>query len=193
MYRRAAVDVAQDVAEGLASFGKRLYEDSILRAGNELRQLAERFLDDPIGTTLSVLDSFPATRREGEFLADFAAVFTILANAARGLAFENAVRVALNAAKNKIRIEVPGVGRSIPDVLDKLNHGLTEIKSGLEIDSSLQLRVQATWARITGIPFNLVISSTTKRVSKRVKKLVHDTGGIIQRFDLATGTFTPYE
>jgi hypothetical protein len=48
-----------------------------------------------------------------------------LANAARGLAFERAVIAALNAAKNKTKIHAPGLGRSIPDIL---NEGVTRNK-----------------------------------------------------------------
>jgi hypothetical protein len=190
VYRRAAADVAQDIGGAATRFGKGIYEDTILRAGRELRQLAERFLDDPLETARSVLDSFPTTKLEGESLAAFAAAMTIVANAARGLEFERAVIAALKAAKNKDKIGVSGLGRSIPDIL---NQGITKIKSGLEIDSSLQLRVQATRARINGLPFNLVVNQTTQRVSQSVKNLVFRTGGTIQRFDLATGIFTPFQ
>jgi hypothetical protein len=157
-YRRAAADMAQDLGEAITSFGKRFYEDSILRAGSDLRRLVERFADEPIKTTLSVLNGFPQTKVEGEFLAAFAAVFNILANAKRGLDFERAVLDRLKVAKNKTKISVEGLGRSVPDALDLLVHGVTEIKSGLEIDNSVQLMVQAAYARIKGVPFNLVVS-----------------------------------
>jgi hypothetical protein len=70
---------------------------------------------------------------------------------------------------------------------------LPEIKSGLEINSSLQLRVQAAWARINRVPFNLVVSPTTKRVSQRIIREVVETGGTIQRFDPETGIFAPFQ
>jgi hypothetical protein len=190
VYRRAATDIAQDVGDATTRFGKRFYEDTILKAGRDLRQLGERFLDDPFGTTLSVLNSFPQTRTEGEFLAGFAAVFTILANAADGLKFEKAVIAALDAAKNKAKVGPKGQRQSIPDIL---NEGVTEIKRGLEIDNSAQLKAQAAHARTARVPFNLVVSPTTKRVSQTIKDEVYQSGGTIQRFDPATGIFTPFQ
>jgi hypothetical protein len=96
----------------------------------------------------------------------------------------------LSAAKNTTKINVEGLGRSVPDILLK---GVTEIKSGLEIDNSVQLRVQAAYAKSTRVPFNLVVSPTTQRVSENVKREIRQSGGTIQRFDPATGTFTPFQ
>jgi len=189
-HRRAAAGVAQDLADALTSFGKRFYQDSILKAGSDLRRLAERFTDDWGATTASVLNSFPQTKIEGELLAGIAAGFTILANAARGLTFERAVLQALQAAKNTNKISLEGLGRSVPDILLQ---GVTEIKSGLEIDNSLQLRIQAAYARATGVPFNLIVSPTTRRISDSVKELISGTRGTIQRFDPVTSTFTPFQ
>lgn len=196
-YQRTTADLVEDLASAIARFGERFYHDSILKPGDDLARLAERFADDPVKTTLSVLNSFPQTRIEGEFLASFAAVYTILANAARGLAFERAVLDALNAArhptminKNTSKIGVEGLGRSVPDVLLE---GITEIKSGVEINNSVQLRVQAAYAKATGVPFNLIVSPATQRISKYVEKAVAATRGTIQRFDPATGIFTPFQ
>jgi hypothetical protein len=133
---------------------------------------------------------------EGEFAASFAAVWTILASAARGLEFERAVFEALNAAQQEIRINknttkisVEGMGRSVPDVL---HQGIKEIKNVVEIDSSVQLRVQAAYAKALGMPFSLIVSPSTKRISVSVQDMVRKTGGTIQRFDPATGAFTPF-
>src|SRR5258708_33413795 len=122
--------------------------------------LAERFANDPDETADNLLASFPQTRVEGEFFAGFAAVFTILANAVRGGEFERAVLKALEAEKNKTKITVEGVGRSIPDILNK---GITEIKSGVEIDSSPQLRKQSAYARENRAPFGLVFGPASRR------------------------------
>lgn len=193
-YRRATATLMDELASAITRFGDRFYHDSILKPRDDLARLAQRFEDDPVNTILSVLNSFPQTRVEGGFLA---AVLTILANAARGLAFERAVIDALNAArhttkikKNTSKIGVEGVGRSIPDVLHK---GITEIKSGVEINNSVQLRVQAAYAKITGMPFNLIVSPSTQRISQQVKEAVRKTGGTIKRFDPATGTCTPIQ
>ena len=137
-YRRAAADLTQELACATTRFGNRFYEDTILKAGSDLARLAERLTNEPIETIDSVLNSFPQTRVEREFLAGIATVFaTLAANAARGHAFEEAVRNALSAAKNTTKINVEGLGRSVPDILLK---GITEIKSGLEINNSVQLR-----------------------------------------------------
>src|SRR5262249_28097312 len=151
-------------------FGNRFYHDTILRASDDLARLAERFTNDPSKTVLSILNSFPQTRVEGEFLASIAAVLTILANAKRGSEFERAVVNALNAGdaatrieKNTTKISVEGLGRSIPDILLR---SVKEIKSGLEIDNSLQIMVQAAHAKATGVPFSLIVSPTTRRISK---------------------------
>jgi hypothetical protein len=189
-YRRAAVDLTQELARALTRFGTRFYEDTILKAGSDLARLAERFANEPGEAADSLLASFPQTRVEGKFLAGLAAVFaTLAANAKRGVDFEEAVRKALKAAKNTTKINAEGLGRSVPDILRK---GVTEIKSGLEIDNSRQLRIQANHAKRTGVPFNLVVSPTTQRVSKRVQLEISKTGGTIQRFDPATGIFTPF-
>jgi hypothetical protein len=188
--QRAAADLTQELEQAVTRFGKRFYQDFILKAGSDLAQLAERFADDPGETAASLVDSFPQTRVEGELFAGFAAVFTILANAARGLEFELDVLKALQATKNRTKIGVKGVGRSIPDIL---NGGITEIKSGVEIDSSTQLRTQADWAKEHGMTFNLIVGPATRRISDSVKRLVFETGGTIQRFDPVTGSFTPFQ
>ena len=57
----------------------------------------------------------------------------------------------------------------------------------------IQLRVQVAYAKATGVPFSLIVSPTTQRISKVVTKAVEETGGTIQRFDPVTGTFTPFK
>jgi len=189
-YREAAGDAAQDITDAIGHFGKRFYEDTILRAGWDLRREAERFLEDPIATTLKVLDSFPQTRTGRTSLAGFAAVFTILANAAKGLEFERAVLAALKAAKNKTKIPLQGARQSIPDIL---NEGVTEIKSGVKISNSRQLKIQAAYAESKGMTFNLVVSPETRQISEPLRRAVKARGGTIQRFDPETGLFSPFQ
>ena len=59
--RRAAADLTQELAHAATRFGKRFYEDFILRAGSDLAQLAERFANEPVETADSILASFPQT------------------------------------------------------------------------------------------------------------------------------------
>lgn len=193
--RAPVIPLAGDFTTAIARFANRVYQDSILKAGDDVVRLVERYVDDPIRTTFSVLNSFPQTRVEGEFLAGFSAVVTILANAARGLAFERAVIDALNAArrakrfhKNTSKIHVDGLGRSIPDIL---LDGITEIKSGVEIDITPQLLIQTGYAKDAGMPYSLIVGPNTKRISAEVRERVAATRGTIERFDPATGTFTP--
>ena len=63
--RRAAADLTQELARAATRFGKRFYEDFILKVGGDFAQLAERFANDPVETVNSVLAGFPQTRVEG--------------------------------------------------------------------------------------------------------------------------------
>jgi hypothetical protein len=192
--RGAIAAQIEELASSIATFGSRIYEDSILKARDDLARLAERLRNDPGETVLSILNSFPQTRVEGKLVGGLAAVVTILANAKRGLEFEKAVLHALNAeslttkiAKNTSKIAIEELGRSVPDVLQR---GIREIKSGIEINNSIQLRVQAAYAKLFKVPLSLVVGPNTQRISKSVRDAVRETGGTIQRFDPATGVFT---
>jgi hypothetical protein len=99
-----------------------------------------------------------------------------------------AVGVADEAINNRV-VNVPGVGRSIPDSLIR---GVAEIKGGLEIDSSLQLRVHVAHTNSQKLPFNLVVAPTTWWISEDVKEAVRKSGGTILRFYPATGKFGPF-
>ncbi len=164
--------------------------DALSRIPGGLSRLAENFTDRPLDTIASVANSFPQTRVQGQMLSGSAAIFgSLAANAARGLAFERSVIQALNIAKNTTKIEVEGIGRSIPDILLR---GVSEIKSGIEISNSVQLRTQAAHAMLMGVPFNPIVSPATQRISQSVQQLVGSTGGTIQRFNPATGVFAPF-
>jgi hypothetical protein len=195
-HRRAAAEEVDALVRSIATFGSRIYEDSILKARDDLARLAERLRSDPSETALSILNSFPATRVEGKAVGGLAAVLTILANAKRGREFEKAVLQALNGlepaaefTKNTQKVSIDGLGRTIPDVLKR---GIREIKSGVEINNSIQLRVQAAYADLFRIPFSLIVGPATERISKSVIEAVTKTGGTIQRFDPVTGKFTPF-
>jgi hypothetical protein len=97
--RRAAADLTQELTRAATRFGRRFYEDTILKIGSDIALLAERFADKPIETANTLLAGFPQTRAEGELFASFAALFTILRNAVRGREFELAVLKALEAKK----------------------------------------------------------------------------------------------
>jgi Restriction endonuclease fold toxin 7 len=132
----------------------------------------------------------PVAAIEEAGAAAISAAARLAANAAAGREFEQAGLKALNAAKNTTTINVPGIATgSIPDVL---NAGLTEFKSAVEINNSLQLRIQTAYASLTGQPLNLVVGPATERVSQSLQQAIASTGGTIQRFNPATGIFTPF-
>lgn len=196
-HRRATADQIDELVGTIATYGTRIYEDSILKARDDLARLAERLRNDPTETALSILNSFPQTQVGGRLVGGLAAVLTILANAKRGLTFERSVIDALNAAsqaikinKNTSKIGVDGLARrSVPDILHK---GITEIKSGVEINNSPQLVVQVAYCKTFKKPYNLIVSPATKRISQKIINAVHETGGTIQRFDPSTRVFTPF-
>ena len=141
--------------QDLVNYASRSIE-ALSRIPGGLARLAEELKARPADTISRVANSFPQTRVEGELLAGTTSILaSILANAKQGRAFETAALQALQLAKNKRVVPVPGVGRSIPDSLIR---GVTEIKSGLEIDNSLQLRVHAAHAMSQKIPFNLIVA-----------------------------------
>ena len=175
--------------QDLVNYASRSIE-ALSRIPGGLARLREEFKARPVDTISRVANSFPQTRVEGELLAGTTSIFaTILANAKQGRAFETAALQALQLLKNKTMVNVPGVGRSIPDSLIR---GVTEIKSGLEIDGSLQLRVHREHAKLQKVPFNLVVAPRTWRISQNVQDWVYKSGGTIQRFDPVTGKFGPF-
>jgi len=196
-FRTTAANQVEELIGVIATYGKRIYEDSILKAKDDLIRIAERLRTEPAETVFSILNSFPQTRIEGNLVGGLAGILTIIANGRRGLEFERAAIDALSAAskttkinKNTTKIAVDGLGRSIPDVL---HEGVTEIKSGLEINHTVQLQIQIAHAKNLKQPFSLIVSPTTERISRPIQGAVRATGGTIQRFDPVTRAFTPFE
>jgi RHS repeat-associated protein len=179
---------------GLAAdsiFSSNFYMQSIQKPARDISQFGSDFVNDPLATTSRLLNTFPQTKVEGELVGSVAAGVTILQNAARGSAFETAGIAALNdAIKNTTRIEVPGIARgSIPDVLGS---SITEFKNAIEVNYTLQMKIQVAYANLTGQPLNLIVSPTTQRISASLQEAIAGTGGTIQRFDPATKTFSPF-
>jgi len=85
-------------------------------------------------------------------------------------------------------VRVEGFGSTFPDPLTR---GVTEIKSGLEIEDTIQMQIQVKVVKMRGVSYNLVVNTST-RVSKDLQDAVAASGGTIVRFDLATGTFRPF-
>jgi hypothetical protein len=111
----------------------------------------------------------------------------ILANSARGLAFENDVLGALGATKNTASITVDGE-TAIPDIIGP-GRTVTEIKDRINVFNTAQLRTEAAWADT----FNLIVSPRTEYISAPVQQAVYGSGGTIQVYSPATGAFTPWQ
>jgi RHS repeat-associated protein len=175
----------------LQNFASNAYNAVLAQPVKDVSGFASDFQRAPLDTISKLLNSFPQTRVEGELAGSLAAGATILQNAARGSAFEAAGIAAIDAVKNTTLISVPGIARSsIPDVL--LGVGITEFKNAIEVNYTVQMRIQATYASLTGQPLNLVVSPVTQRVSAPLQQAIAATGGTIQRFDPATGIFSSF-
>jgi RHS repeat-associated protein len=174
----------------LHNFGS-AYNAVLAEPVKDISGFASDFQRAPLDTISQLLNSFPQTRVEGELAGGLAAGVTILQNAARGSAFEAAGIAAIDATKNTTLISVSGIARSSrPDVL--LGTGITEFKNAIEVNYTVQMRIQATYASLTGQPLNLVVSPVTQRVSAPLQQAIAATGGTIQRFDPATGIFSSF-
>jgi len=124
----------------------------------------------------------------GPELAEAEAVLPqITQNAQNGLAFEGQVLNALDAAKNTTAVNVPSLGRAIPDIMGK--NGITEIKNVINLSFTRQLQIEA--AASEG-PFSLIVSTRTETISGPLQNAVYSSGGTIQVFDSATGAFSPW-
>jgi uncharacterized protein RhaS with RHS repeats len=175
----------------LQSLATSAYNAVLAQPVKDISQFASDFQNAPLATTSQLLNSFPQTRVEGELAGSLAAGATILQNAARGSAFEAAGIAAISGAlKNTTLINVPGIARSsIPDVLGT---GITEFKDAIAVNYTVQMRIQAMYATLTGQPLSLVVSPVTQRVSGPLQQAISATGGTIQRFDPATGIFSSF-
>jgi RHS repeat-associated protein len=161
-------------------------------SSSDLRQDLQQKVDCMFAGGCSGTPQFlpPVAAIEEAGAAAISAAARLAANAAAGLEFEQAGLQALNAAKNTTIISVPGISTgSIPDILSA---GLTEFKNAVEINNTLQLRIQTAYATLTGQPLNLVVGPVTQRVSQSLQQAIAATGGTIQRFTPATGTFTSF-
>ena len=73
-FKSSAIDLAQQAGGAITYFADRVYQDTILRAGSDIARLSERFIDRPLETALSIMNSFPQTRFEGSIGTAAAAI-----------------------------------------------------------------------------------------------------------------------
>ena len=85
------------------------------------------------------------------------------------------------------------VVNTIPDLAGRrLGGGYGDLKNVVNLRASRQLNAQIAIARNEKVPFNLVVSSRTQKISASVQSSVDSTGGSIWRFDDAKGAITPW-
>jgi RHS repeat-associated protein len=108
----------------------------------------------------------------------------IAENAKAGRAFEHAVLDALGAVKGEGAVsEIATRVTTIPDLPIGKFFGVTEIKNVQNLSFSKQLQAQFAAAQTAGLPFNLVVSSRTERISLRVRQAIEQTKGRIFIYD----------
>jgi RHS repeat-associated protein len=168
----------QEYAQRMSDLRKEFSEASGLAkvwAGVKLALAAGEFMPTPF-----------AIAAEGEAAA-------IVANGARGRAFEASVIDALGATKNTSEfvegMTRGGMGRSLPDLMGGV---ITEIKDVKDITFVKQLQVQYDAATKAGVSWNLIISPNTQTISQSVVSRVARTGGTITVWDSVAQLFRPW-
>lgn len=76
-------------------------------------------------------------------------------------------------------------------MLDSMDGGLLEAKSGAYQAFTKQLQAQISYARATGQSYELIVNIGTK-ASAPLRKAIGEIGGTIIRFDPITRGFFPY-
>jgi RHS repeat-associated protein len=131
----------------------------------------------PLDTLSRLLNSFPQTRVEGEFVAGVAAGVSVLQNFARGAASEARVLQDLGLTRNTQSV-ISAEGRAIPDALtDSL---LVEIKDSAYVSATRQLRIEAAAAANSGRE-SVLVTGTNSKISGPASDLLDQ---IIRRPDL---------
>ena len=109
-------------------------------------------------------------------------------NNANGRAFQISVHDWLRIPENKQAFNVLVVGKgqilTIPDLA--IQHGVTEIKSVRYISFTKQLQAQVALAKQKGTSFNLIISPTTKNITKPLSQEIYTSGGKVFEFNPIT-------
>lgn len=123
----------------------------------------------------------------------------LVKNNSRGRRFQNKVLDALGLQENhavfRSQLNNAGSLRGFkPDAFgmsaSRAVSQVLEVKDSLYVYASRQIRLEGAMAAELGVPFNLVVSPRTKRVSKRVWELVEKTGGSINRYNPTKNTWT---
>jgi hypothetical protein len=112
-------------------------------------------------------------------------------NAIRGNAFERAALNALYAEKNAASFTaIDGRVTTVPDLPLNDRFGVTDVKDEVKLSFDKQLKAQYAAATTARVPFNLIVSPRTERISMPLQRAVARTDGHIFEFDAATGRFS---
>ena len=131
----------------LRNFATNAYNAVLAQPVNDTTQFASDLQRDPLDTLSRLLNSFPQTRVEGEFVAGVVAGVSVLQNFARGAASEARVLQDLGLTRNTQSV-LTAEGRSVPDALtDSIS---VEIKDSAYVYRSRQVRIQTEAARESG-------------------------------------------
>jgi filamentous hemagglutinin len=142
---------------------------------------------------------FDALGRTVDEAAAFRAVPQVTFNQIAGSQFERQVLDALGfVGATKNTVVTPSLlsdGSVINTIIDSTGRnvgGFLEIKNVQDLSLTRQLDGIIGNARAGKAPFNLVVSPTTKTVSRNLRDAVKETGGGIFIFDPATGLIKPF-
>jgi hypothetical protein len=118
----------------------------------------------------------------------------IVANAARGRAFQGVITRALGLEENWAALfgqTANGSYRvSKPDLFSATN--ITEIKDVLHQTFTRQLQAQANVAQMSNVPFSVIFSDRNRWASKPLLDAVTGSGGFAVRASRSTGQFIQY-
>jgi RHS repeat-associated protein len=143
----------------LRNFATSGYNAVLAQPVNDITQFASDLRRAPLDTLSRLLNSFPQTKVEGEFVAGVAAGVSVLQNFARGAASEARVLQDLGLTRNTQSV-ITAEGRSVPDALtDSIS---VEIKDSAYVYRSRQVRIQTEAARASGRQSVLVTGTDTE-------------------------------
>ena len=118
----------------------------------------------------------------------------VRSNRERGRAFQDAVQDFLKVTENQeLVLGGVGSGRHYAARPDVLNAGtVADIKDVVDVRSTKQLRALADVAKLSDVPFSLVVSPRNNSISGAVVDAVESSGGLIVMFDERSARITSY-
>lgn len=81
---------------------------------------------------------------------------------------------------------------TIPDLFGRASGGIGEVKNVLQQSLTTQIKAQLKAAEDADIPYNLIVSPRTRRVTNEIIERAEASGGGVFVFDAATGQINPW-